>query len=188
MKNVFVFLMVLWLFLPACTSLRVVTERNSHANFGTYTSFAFVEHPVFETDPFTDHEILTQVKELIRQEMFARAYTESHDPDLWIDFSFFREDQIHLIPDPWFYQEEGSRSLDSYDFQMYQYREEYLIIDVLDATQEQWVWKGSVIRILTTQDTQSIEERAKEAIKTLFDAYPNEHHAEEGTPISLIED
>lgn len=177
------YLLLAGLLLSSCSNLRIITDINRQADFERYRSFDFVENTPSANDPFKEDVGLLSLQEAIRGEMNMRGYWQSHDPDVWIELTYVIEEKIQLVPEPWFYRDGGKKELDTYDFEVYQYREELLIIDLIDAKDDVSIWKGMAIRILTSYDTENKEERLQEAVRLIFEGYP--YQSSSTMPISL---
>lgn len=182
MKNQFLTLLILASLLSSCSNLRIITDINRQTDFTKYGNFAFVDNASVTQD-VENQQDLERIKEVVRGEMYARGYLEVHQPDLWIALSFYVDEKIQLVPDPWFFQDAGNKELDSYDFSIYQYREENLLVKLIDASNDQVVWKGIATRILTAHDLENREERIKEAVELIFTGYPYQNTHEK--PLSL---
>jgi len=154
------------LMLSACSSISVHRDYDTQADFGAYRTYSWMPMKDRPRDPI--HNTLTdaRIKRAIQTEMEILGYhfQENGRADLRVAFHYgirTRLDINHYGYGPW--RGPAYTEVD-------RYKEGTLIIDIIDASKKQLVfrgWASSVVRGPETADR-----KINEAVKAILEKYP----------------
>jgi len=164
--------------LIACSPMKVLnTEQGDNIDFTKYKTYNFFELKASGdtlTTAFAERSAI--LKNAIIMEMNKRGYSQSKHPDLLINIGIVIKEmsqirQTDYRTDAPFYLGQRNYSWKSQDIIIGTYRDGAVSIDIVDATQNKMVWKGSIEAILANKNT-SLQRQAKAGMKLLFKNYP----------------
>lgn len=143
------------------------SSEDPGANFALYNTWGFV--PELDSQEFGYESLLVQyLKEAVGQEMEARGYRRSDDPDLLVNFYINTKEKIRSTSTPtmgggyYGYRRGAYGGWGGYETTVTQYTEGTLSVDVVDAKRRQLVWEGTAvgrIRQSTLDDVQGAVNR-----------------------------
>lgn len=188
MKNVKGFTMaaIIAVMLTSCLSSNVHTDSDTNADLTKYKSFKFVDgddesgpNPLYRST-LIDNAIHAE----IAIEMDKRGLVEqTTNPDLLVAYHTFTEKKQSSINNyypmmyggwgwrfyPWGFSPYPYGYWNGYN-EKREYTEGTLIIDVIDATSKQLVWRGSISEAIN--DPSDLHKRAINAVQAIFKKYP----------------
>jgi hypothetical protein len=137
----------------SCSSVSVVTDYDKTADFGKYKTYN-VKIPN-QVSPDLDPEKINQrnidhIVRNIKEQMNAKGYVESADPDLWVTF-YVKIDTKQEVRatnygfyggSPYYYGPYYGYGVGTTDINVIEYKEGSLIIDLVDAKENKLVWQG----------------------------------------------
>jgi len=174
MKNIIKFLPVMLLFVAvtSCVSVRVASDYDRNANFSDYKSFAFYK-PGIDKAEINDLD-KRRILRAIETEMLAKGFTKSENPDMLVSIFTKSREKINVYNDgygpygygwgwyPWYWGGYGTVSRTT---------EGVLYIDLIDANKKELVWQGQGTGYLS-HDMNKKEERIKEFVAKILEKYP----------------
>ncbi len=157
------------LFLAACSSISTNFDYDENADFSRLKTYQWLEGP-----PQPGFELsYRRGRDAVDVGLAAGGYgIVTSDPDFLVAIHFGVQDRINV--NDWGYgygrhgHYVGGRSVD-----VYQYQEGTMVIDVVDAADNELLWRGSATKTLSSSST--TEERAatmKEAVTKLLAGFP----------------
>lgn len=163
------FVAILALFLNSCTSVKVVSDYDKHANFNTYKTFAFFK-PGIDKAEISDLD-KRRILRAIETNLIAKGFTKSENPDILV--SIFTKSRTYVNVhnnnfgyrwgwSPWYWNSPNTVSK-SVEGELY--------IDLIDAKKKELVWQGKGSGYLTPNSTKK-EERINEFVTLVMQKYP----------------
>jgi hypothetical protein len=179
MKLVLVAMMAMAL--SACaTGPRVYTDADPAADFGQFTTFAFVEGAGKDTE--AQYQTLSgqRIEDAINQAMVSRGYQlDIHAPDLLINFHLNTAEKTRSSPPVRVGGYYGYRSGVYVGWPGYvepgyvdNYTEGTLSIDLVDRRTRQMVWEGTAVSRVTSSLREAPNETVRAAVASIFAQYP----------------
>lgn len=169
------------LLLSACSSTpNTYSNTDPNADFSAYRTYSFL--PELSTDKENYRSLESAfLKVAVAQEMDARGYEYSAEPDLLVNFYIHTQDKIQSrqVPsmggyygyrDP-FYGGWGGYGM-AYETQVSSYTEGTLNVDVVDARTKKLVWEGAIVGRITESVVKNLEATIDEAVAEIFKNYP----------------
>lgn len=148
MKNL-ILLVVFGAWLTSCSSVKVSSDFDREADFASYKTYAFTkEARELPVDDINRNRILDAVS----TELAAKGFSESDQPDVWIDMNLATEKKQSATSTPSYYGAGyrygwgGGFSTTSINIE--NYVEGTLFVDMIDAPKKQLVWQGRAIKTL----------------------------------------
>jgi hypothetical protein len=172
----------------------VRADYDRAADFGKYRSFGFVAHTGTDAGDFKS--LSTQMlQKAAAQEMEARGYVRSDDPDLVINFKGQLEEKVDIESTPapyygpgWGYAGWGGAYWGGYggtEVTTRRYNVGTLVMDVVDKDKRQVVYQGGVEGVVTREMLQNREAAINAAVGHIFSKYP--FVAGQSAPVPLPE-
>ncbi len=176
MKKYFKITPVLLLLLVAtsCVSVRVASDYDKNANFGSYKTFAFFKSGIdkAEISDLDKRRILRAVE----AELLAKGFTKSENPDLLVSIFTKSREKINIhnssfgpygygwgwSPYYWNNYNTVSRSTEG-----------TLYVDLIDANKKELIWQGLGTGYIA-QGMEKKEARIKEFVMKIMEKYPPE--------------
>jgi hypothetical protein len=143
------------LMLTSCATLNVTTDYDKTADFSQYKTFAF--HQLTDKSGSVSDLNKNRILRAIKAELLKKGFTENKDnPDLMVNVSTILEDKKSVIahtdyygyggvyrPYGWGVGYAGFAPPSTTTFNVYEYKDGSLIIDLIDAAKKQLVWQGT---------------------------------------------
>ncbi len=143
------------LMLASCATVKVTTDYDKTANFSQYKTFAFYQ--LTDKSGSVSDLNKNRILKAIKADMLKKGFTEtSTNPDLQINVTTILEDKKTVIaqtdyygyggvyrPYTWGGVYAGFAPPATTTFNVYEYKDGSLIIDILDAAKKQLVWQGT---------------------------------------------
>lgn len=169
-----------FLLLTSCVSVRVVADYDTQANFSEYSSFAFYK-PGIDKAKISDLD-KKRILRNIEAELAAKGMTKSEEPDLLISIFTKERERVDVYNNYWgwgwgygwgygwgwgpgFYGGYYGPSVTTNT-------EGTLFIDMIDAKTNQLVWQGTGTADLATRSVEKKKERIREIVRNILAKYP----------------
>ncbi len=175
--------------LVGCQTYNVQTDWDPSIAFGRLQSFYFVDPPEIEgMDPFADNSLLRKrVRFAVETALTERGYrpaSSRSQADFLVTFLVILDDR---------YQVSGA-SLDGRGFRrrgghlghshsitdLYAYQESTLILDLLDPSTEELLWRGWGTGIVGTRSRDRGRERMEKGVRAILRAFPPQAPSADG--------
>ena len=189
MKNLVVYI-VLAVMSTACSSVQVITDYDTSANFRDYESFEIASvNGDLPDEPLVNELNLNRVKRAIVNEMLARGYEEKAQGEGDLSVNIYIK--VETIPQstmvyngpyfPYYGRFRLYRHWGYYDYygvnwvysdvQTRNYKEGTLVVDLVDVKNSKLVWHGVATSTLGTFK-KNPEPKINETISRMFKSYP----------------
>jgi hypothetical protein len=165
--------LVLLLVFSSCTTVRVVTDYDKDAQFGTYSNFAFYK-PGIDKAQISDLD-KKRILRAIDTELSAKGMTKSEKADILVSIFTKERERINVYNNnfgygwgwnPWYYGGYYGTSVSSTT-------EGSLYIDLIDAKTNELVWQGvGSARLITSGNMEKKEKRIREIVREIIAKYP----------------
>lgn len=169
--------------LGSCTSVRVVTDYDREADFGTYKSFAFYKTGIDKAQ-ISDLD-KKRILKAIDGELSSRGMVKSKQPDMLISIFTKEKERVDVYNNPygfgwgmgwgfynpWFW---GAGWGPGWGGTNVSTRTEgALYIDIIDAKTKELVWQGKGTGVVgSTKDIAKKEERIRDFVSRILEEYP----------------
>jgi hypothetical protein len=145
--SLFLALSAILLIVNSCDSFKVVTDYDKKVDFTKYKTFAI--------DTFKQSESVSQLNQqrilnAVKSTMISKGYTESSNPDLLIHISAILKDRTYVSESnyygyggfyrPYVWGGSGVTGYTTYD--VYNYKDGSLVIDIADASNKNLIWES----------------------------------------------
>lgn len=161
------------LLLTSCGSVRVASDYDRDANFGTYTSFAFYK-PGIDKAKISDLD-KKRILRAIDAELSTRGLQKSSDPKLLVSIFTKERERVNVYNDnfgfgwgwnPWYFGGFGGQTVTTST-------EGSLYIDLIDNTTNELVWQGvGRAQLYTGSNIDKKEARIREIVSEILQQYP----------------
>ncbi len=143
------------LMLTSCATVTVTTDYDKTANFSQYKTFSFYQ--LTDKSGSVSDLNKNRIIKAIKADMLRKGFTESKaNPDLLINITTILEDKKSVVaqtdyygyggyyrPYRWGGAYAGFAPPAMTTFNVYEYKDGSLIIDIIDAAKKQLVWQGT---------------------------------------------
>lgn len=165
----------LFIFLLACSSVKVSSDFDSSVDFKTYKTYAFTKEA--EALPVSDLN-RNRLLQAIGDELTKEGFTKSDNPDVWIDLKVLakeKESATATTSSPYGagygYRWGGGFSTTTINVE--RYVEGTLFVDMIDVSKKQLVWQGRAVGVLDPDaSAKKREENIKHVAEQIFLKYP----------------
>jgi len=177
MKIATLFLPIFLLVFASCSSVRVTTDYDTKVDFNNYKTFAFYKSGI-DKAPISDLD-KKRIMRAIETELLAKGMTKSKTPDVLVSLFTKSRERVNVNNqnawgvgfgwrwNPWMF---GGVN----NFNVNQYTEGTLFIDVIDTNKKELVWQGIGSGVLANRNVEQKEERVKEFVNEILEDYPPE--------------
>lgn len=165
-------------------SVKVRSDTVPDANLAQYQTFGFFKQLGIEGDNYSNI-FGEHFRDAISQEMKARGYTESDDPQLLVNVSAGQEEKIRVntYQEPYLYGGYYGRccygawggpwGYPGYtQTSVHQYTEASVFIDVVDASEHRMIWQGVATFTVTDKMQQQLRDTIFNTVDKVFAQYP----------------
>jgi hypothetical protein len=159
----------------ACSSVRVSSDFDREADFASYKKYSFTKEA--QELPVSDIN-RKRVLDAISNELAAKGFTTSDQPDVWIDLKVKAEQKeiASTSSTPYYGRGYGYRwggGFSTTEINIDQYVEGTLFVDMIDAAKKQLVWQGRAVGTLDPDaSAEKRESNISAAVKQIFTKYP----------------
>ena len=167
MKSKLFVIFVTTLLLQSCNYVDVRSEYDSSANFRSFRTFNI--QPLRNVDEYNVNEFAQQnIIDAINTELKARGYTQSpSNADLIVESHISTKDKVHIDSETTHY---GHGDI-STRYNVNEYTEGTLIIDVKNAKTNKLIWQGVGMGVID-RNPKNREQRLNKAITKIFRDFP----------------
>ena len=166
--------------LAGCSSISVNHDYDTHADFTTYQTFAWMERsqemPANAEQAEQSSDLLDRrIRGSIEGELAHRgmAQVTGSEADLLVVYHLGTQEKVQVTD--WgysysnYYWGYGGRQID-----VYQYTQGTLIIDLVDAGTQNLVWRGSGTKTIdrTQKSPEQLQANIDEAVGRIMQSYP----------------
>jgi len=163
-------LLLLFLVISSCSSVRVASDYDKQANFSDYKSFAFFKTGIdkAEINDLDKRRILRAIE----TKLLEKGFTKSENPDLLVSIFTKSREKVNVHNNgfgpygygwgwsPWYWNNFNTVSTST---------EGTLYIDLIDANKKELVWQGQGTGYLSQRKK---EERINEFVSKIMEKYP----------------
>ena len=165
------------LVITSCSSVRVTTDYDTKADFNSYKTFAFYK-PGIDKAEISDLD-KKRIMRAIESELLAKGMQKSQTPDVLVSLFTKSRERVNVNNNmgfnagfgfgwnPWVW---GNTA----NFNVNQYTEGTLFIDIIDANKKELLWQGIGSGALANRNTEQKEIRVKEFVNEILSKYPPE--------------
>lgn len=160
----------------ACSSVKVGYDHDPSANFSAYHTFNWVPGPQEATGDYrVDNSLVDiRIRTVIETQLRLNGYSRSAngEPDFYVAYHAGVKDMVkgssaHYYKGDWAHGRYTTVS----DIQPY--KEGTLLVDIVDATSKQLVWRGSGFgEIDPSLDSQKRYERIRNVVREMLSHFP----------------
>ena len=165
-------------FALACSSMNINHDWDRDADFGSYQTYAWAPQssaaPQNAQQAQSRNDLLDKrVRRAIDEELVAKGFSENPaSADVHVVYHTGAQDKINVTDWGYRYSYDywgwGGRDID-----VYQYTEGTLVIDLIDATTKELVWRGSATKTIDSNPTpEKMENNIRKAVQAIFQNYP----------------
>lgn len=151
-------------------NIHVHTSYDERADFRSYGTFAMLEPDrALPTDPDVDPFLMQRLRRMVRETMLARGFREAapEAAELRVGVMAVVRGRIVVYPSSFGYGYRWGSPWRGYDVR--EYDEGTIVIDLIDARQRAVVWRGTGTRVVTSRTS---EEDLREVVWEILDEYP----------------
>ncbi len=173
MKRLCLFLLLIMYLATSCSPVSVVYKDERKGDFSRYRTFDFKDFTVDnQTVVPTRPEAVDYLKSAIQRELVTKGFKKvQQNPDLLVNIGVVLTEEVQTrttdIRDAPMYMGTRNYHWESEEVVVNQYREGTVIIDLIDARQNELVWEGSAKSVLA-KNPDKLEKRINEALAKLF--------------------
>jgi hypothetical protein len=174
-------------FAGCASSPKIIGDYDPGADFGSFQTWDFIEDAGPDYDGY--ESLFSQyMMEAIALEMNKRGYTQSSNPDIFLNFNAYVQDKTKVTQTPsmgppmgmggGYYGYRGGYydSWGGYGYgtetRVSQYTEGTFNIDIIDAKKKQLVWEAVVVGKITDKDRENLRQVVMEGVPNFFAQYP----------------
>lgn len=171
LKNIILFLSVMWLGSCASSLVAVRSDYDREANFREYGTYAIAEMKPDKNDPILGSSLnQKRFAKAMEAEMNARGYVKTEEnPDLLINFQTdSRNKQYTQSNNNWgYWRWYGNNNTSTRN-----YEESRIIVNLIDADSKELVWQGWATGELNNRQKER-DEVFREVIYQVMQEYPH---------------
>ncbi len=178
--------------LSACSSVKVSTDYDAGSDFSALKTFSWYEPSITETTRYAASEIMDRrIRGSIEQGLVGKGFnTVTSTPDFYVNYSVTTEDKIDVdtyntyagYAPGWGWRGGfGYRGMYigmdmvTTDVDVDQYKEGTLILDIIDPTSGQLIWRGLASkRLPSSTNPEKMNELVNKVVTELLKNFPPE--------------
>ncbi len=161
--------------LTSCTTVRVVSDYDTKADFTKYKTFAFYKKGIDKAS-VSDLD-KKRIMRAIETELVAKGFTKSDNPDMLVSIFTKSRERVNINNNnnfgwgwgwgynPWFFGRQNNINVN-------QYTEGTLFIDFIDKKKNELIWQGIGSGAMKMKNVEKKEERIKEFVNQIISTYP----------------
>jgi len=168
-------IMMLFVMLASCSSVRVASDYDKNAKFNEYKTFAFYK-PGIDKAEISDLD-KRRILRAIEAEMMAKGFTKSENPDLLVSIFTKSQQRVDVYNNNWGFGGWGWGGFGGWGWGWNQQpmvsttTEGTLYIDLIDATKKELIWQGMGTGYLS-RNMDKKDERIQEFVSKVMEKYP----------------
>ncbi len=168
--------------LASCSSVRVISDYDTKADFGTFKTYAFYKTGIDKAQ-ISDLD-KKRILKAIEAEMSSRGFAKSQQPDILISIFTKERERVDVYNNnfgwgyggfynPWVWGPGWGWGWGGYGNNVSTRTEGSLYIDLIDAKNKELVWQGRGVGTLNnTSNIEKKEERIREFVSHILKEYP----------------
>lgn len=165
--------LLLFMVVASCSSVRVASDYDKSANFNEYKTFAFYKTGIDKAE-ISDLD-KRRILRAIESELMAKGFTKSENPDMLVSIFTKSREKVNVYNNgfgpygygwgwsPYYYN--------NYNTSISTSTEGTLYIDLIDANKKELVWQGMGTGYLS-QRMEKKDERIQEFVSKIMEKYP----------------
>lgn len=165
--------LLLFMVVASCSSVRVASDFDKNANFDQYKTFAFYKTGIDKAE-ISDLD-KRRILRAIESELMAKGFTKSENPDMLVSIFTKTREQVNVYNNgfgPYGYGWGWSPYYwNNYNTSVSTTTQGTLYIDLIDAKKKELVWQGMGTGYLT-QRMEKKDERIQEFVSKIIEKYP----------------
>ncbi|MCD2260671.1 DUF4136 domain-containing protein [Psychroserpens luteolus] len=167
------------LVITSCSTVRVASDYDKNADFNNYKTFAFFKTGIDKAE-ISDLD-KRRILRAIETELLAQGYTKSENPDLLVSIFTKSEQRINVYNNAWGWGAWGWGGWGGFgpgwgwgwnQPSVSTRTQGALYVDLIDANKKELVWQGKGTGLLTQRSVEKKEEKIKEFVTKIMQAYP----------------
>ena len=162
--------------LAACSQVSVHTDHDTKADFSRLRTYGWLQKPSdLPRDPRIDNDLLdSRVHSAVNDELQAKGFTEAENPDFRVTYHVMVQSKLDVQSFPVAYGYGlGRVGAMSTDVRVSEYETGTLLLDVVDSTSNELVWRGSAqARIDPNRTPQQRTKLIREAVHDMLAHFP----------------
>jgi hypothetical protein len=169
--------LMLFLLIASCSSVRVAADYDKNANFNEFKTFAFYK-PGIDKAEISDLD-KRRILRAIETELMAKGFTKSENPDMLVSIFTKSQQRVDVYNNAWGFGGWGWGGFGpgwgwgwNQQPTVSTRTEGTLFIDFIDADKKELVWQGMGNGYLPTQNLEKKEERIQEFVSKVMEKYP----------------
>ncbi|TXN38342.1 DUF4136 domain-containing protein [Flagellimonas hymeniacidonis] len=168
--------------LASCSSVRVISDYDTKADFGTFKTYAFYKTGIDKAQ-ISDLD-KKRILKAIEAEMSSRGFAKSQQPDILISIFTKELERVDVYNNnfgwgyggfynPWVWGPGWGWGWGGFGNNVSTRTEGSLYIDLIDAKNKELVWQGRGVGTLNnTSNIEKKEERIREFVSHILKEYP----------------
>lgn len=178
MKDIARIPLILALVLIGCSGIKVDSDYDPRTNFAALQKYAWLPLPRAKTgDPRLDSPLLaSRIEDAIETRMAFNGFTkvEPDDADFFVTFHIGVDQKLDVMTIPTTYGYGARRGYyGGVETRVDQYEQGTLLIDFVDRTKADLLWRGSgQSRVSQTSSPEEREQRVREAVNAILKQFP----------------
>ena len=168
-SHVLILAAILACIFQACSSTNVTTDYDQEADFTRYKTFGWMQFPNGRTSMPNKPLVRKHIETSVTEALTAKGMQPSDTPDLFIAFHSGVKDKIDVTS--WGYRYGRWGGLRGRNIAVHQYKEGTIVIDLIDASTKELVWRGVGKGEVGGGDPAA---RVKDAVSEILAKYPPE--------------
>jgi hypothetical protein len=160
----------------ACSPITVRTDHDTTTDFSRFRTYGWLQKPSgAPRDPRIDNDLLdSRVHSAVNDELARKGYTESASPGFRVAYHVMLQSKFDVQSFPVYYGYGlGRLGAMSTDVRVEQYEVGTLILDVVDGSTNELVWRGSAqARIDPNRTPQERTKLIREAVRDMLTHFP----------------
>lgn len=161
-----------------CSTFRVDHDYDPSVSFARLHSYAWLPHSAEEADPSIDTDLLrVRVQRAVDAELETKGFVPAPPgtkPDFLADYHVYTKEKVDLVtfPSSWGYGPGWYWGMGT-EVQSRQYTQGTLVIDFVDGTTKQLLWRGTASAEITSRRTpEQRAARVDEAVQEILEPFP----------------
>jgi hypothetical protein len=155
-----------------CSTMRVNVDYDQDADFSQYKTYRWVSHkPRVKPPRLIDHTLLEKrIKNAADAELGAKGFVKAmgDEPDFLVAFHIGAQNKVDVTHYGYRYGPRGRWW--GRHTEVHRYKEGTLILDIVDASSKQLIWRGSARDAV--HRPQDLDEKLIEAVQKILEEFP----------------
>ena len=162
--------------LAACSAITVRSDYDTSTDFKQLRTYGWLQKPSdLPKDPRIDNDLIdSRVHSAVNDELWAKGYNESPNPDFRVTYHIMLTKKFDVAAFPVSYGYGlGRVGAMSTDVQVSEYEMGTLLLDVVNSTSNELIWRGSAqARVDPDRTPQERTKRIRDAVHQMLAQFP----------------